>query len=229
MLQNLLQIIQVCLQTIYKQTIGMDYKKVLNSVNTHISAIFTPLGFTLKKRANGLYVYKDTDFCRQFISIEISNYTIEFSISATFMTCFRKVAALHCTARGLDEKWDLDFSYTVSARNKDYDLVHFVFHEEQALHSWCYDTLKPYYQQQSIPFFEATNTLDKVDNLLNDAPLSNLDYLNDICTYAQTGLVVAKLNHNPHFDNLATVYYEKLDAENAVFEYKNVMNYLKTI
>lgn len=72
------------------------------------------------------------------------------------------------------------------------------------------------FEQYALPYFESNNSIAEVDKLLNENPrelsIHNLIYPIRACI----GLIAAKLNHNPDFNRLVTIYDEELIDANPI-------------
>jgi len=90
------------------------------------------------------------------------------------------------------------------------------------------DRLKEYFQSVIKPYFDENNTIARVDELLNKEPFVPSIHNNLIPLRACVGLIAAKLNNNPGFEELLSSYDEVIKTGEASFQedYQKIRTYL---
>lgn len=209
----------------------MTYPEIKIIVNVNLCNYFLQNGFFIKKKTEGFLIYKNTDFGKQLITIDIGNYKIEFSNSASFAVAYNKVSEILYSGRNLGENINSDFSFTLieNPNEKYYDLLnHFQVKSELNLIKWCKMVIE-YYKEFGNPFFKSYNNLNDLDIELNSHPSTPNTLLNHPTFRAETAIVVAKLNNNKNYEQLIKIYRNELTKTDSLYEYENVVEYLKTL
>ena len=108
-----------------------------------------------------------------------------------FITAGNSIANLRANPDGVNRKM-----------NQSLDL--FVF-EEEHLRPLAIEIIKQF-KQVALPYFLANNTVRKIDELLNKHPEEyNVNMVNDLFRFIK-GLIAAKINNNPKFNELLSTY-----------------------
>jgi len=132
---------------------------------------------------------------------EIERYYKDITINTElkadwdFITLGNSIANLLANPDGINRK-----------RNQSLDL--FVF-EENHIKSVADELLKQF-NNVALPYFLANNTVKTVDILLNKHPKEYCVHLNNDLFRFIKGIIAAKLNNNPQFEQLQKIYSDLL-------------------
>lgn len=78
-------------------------------------------------------------------------------------------------------------------------------HSQDELDNAC-EQIQQFFLTTGFPFLAQASTLATLDRLLNEHPNQPSQYVYNQAHRCYKGLIVAKLNHNPHFDGLIDNY-----------------------
>ncbi len=95
------------------------------------------------------------------------------------------------------------------------------------------ETLFNYYTTIAKPYFKKYNTLEAIDDIINNEPFEYLPphYGAGLWNRCMKGLIVAKLINNPNYDKLVTIYNDLIfetENEESINNYRKVRDYLAT-
>lgn len=88
------------------------------------------------------------------------------------------------------------------------------------------ETLERYYENIAKPYFERYNSLEAIDNIMNNPPFEHCpaDVGNGFDGRCMKGLIVARLVNNPKYDDLVAIYDEEIKG---TMNAKSIENYYK--
>jgi hypothetical protein len=73
--------------------------------------------------------------------------------------------------------------------------------------------VRKFYEDYAVPFFEKYNSVDAIDKLLNEKPTEKVIYLDDLGWRIIKGLIAAKLNNNPKYNELRDYYRSEVESK----------------
>jgi hypothetical protein len=104
--------------------------------------------------------------------------------------------------------------------------LNFYFNDEDSLNG-CIDFLVYCFENAALPYFEEYDTLNKIDNALNNNP----DYLSKHLVINPLrciiGLIIAKLLNKQNYNDLMSIYDKQIQI--ASIEYIQEFNNLKAL
>jgi hypothetical protein len=72
---------------------------------------------------------------------------------------------------------------------------------------------KKFYHEFAVPFFEKYKSVDAIDKLLNEKPSEKVIYCDDLGWRIIKGLISAKLNNNPKYNELRDYYRSEVESK----------------
>lgn len=110
------------------------------------------------------------------------------------------------------------------APNRNYTL-----HSEDELPVFC-EQLEDFFTKHGFNFLSTSATLANLDHLLNDTPGEPCRYVYNQTHRYYKGLIAARLNHNPYFDQLLDRYRQLLIHEtqhpHELLRFERLISYL---
>ena len=210
----------------------MTYNETVERLRENLREYFTPLGFAIFKTRSGAFVLKkDMGDHEQLLTMGLSDHTYSFNPSFRLSIFYKPVNDL--IIKSCKEYKDMILESTLSfnksfKRQEEDDDSCFKFYRLNSV-----ETIDEYsknciacYEKHKI-FFEQTNTLDKVDKLLNSYPLDDDKYIYTLWQKAEIGIIVAKLVNNPTIITLANEYHKLLVAQENEVVYEKILDYLE--
>jgi hypothetical protein len=71
--------------------------------------------------------------------------------------------------------------------------------------------VRKFYEEYAVPFFEKYNSVDTIDKLCNTVPTKRIVYCDDLFWKMMNGLISAKLNDNPKYNDLRNYYKSEVE------------------
>lgn len=187
----------------------MNYSEVKKELKKEFESFLKPLGFKSKVIHQGCDFERTNNDYKARIGYGIANY-----IDTFYTGCF------------------------IGIHNKPIDLIQTIILNEvtgQAIGTNignCFNELnyrykiqtledikewgkivRKFYEEYAVPFFEKYNTVDSVDKLLNENPSQKVIYLDDLGWRIIKGLIAAKLNNNPKYNQLRDYYRSEVESK----------------
>jgi hypothetical protein len=103
-------------------------------------------------------------------------------------------------------------------------------HSDDELYATC-DQIEEFFVNQGFDFLESATTLPALDHLLNQRPDEPCQYVYNQAHRFYKGLIAARLNHNPDFDELVDSYRQLLIRQtqnpHEQLHFERLINYLQ--
>ena len=187
----------------------MNYSEVKKEVKKEVDLFLKPKGFKSKAMADGCDFIKVDEFYTLNIGYGISNYGDVFDtscyISVSFLPIDRIQQYVLCENGGYGicsgtKKYfnDINYSYKITTIS---DVI-----------EWG-KIISNFYEEYAIHFFNKYNTLNSIDTLLNETPTKNVVFLDDLGYRIIKGLIAAKLNNNPKYNELRDYYKSEVESK----------------
>lgn len=192
----------------------MNYSEVKKELKREFEKQLKPLNYKPKGNSQGCEFTKITNFGNQALGYGVANYIDEFNTALYIginISDIQKIAALiledsdfHCKlcstiGSGTDNYFnELNYRYKIKI--------------EDDIKEWG-EIVRKFYEEYAIPFFEKYNTVDAIDKLLNDNPTEKVIYLDDLGQRIIKGLIAAKLNNNPKYNELRDYYKSEVESK----------------
>jgi len=213
----------------------MKKQEVKNKLFNGVDGFLSQNGFTLLKRSSG-FIRKlngsnqiiDFFFYKRGESIEIEP-AIRIKLEA-IEKIYQSISFIegrpYCTLGNHFSDIILYINNGRETGSREKTLSNW-FVEEEADISKLIKVIPAYLEESIFPYFDANSSISRVDELLNRYPreLSVHNYLYPL--RANIGLIAAKLNGNPNYNELLEIYEEEL--QQAEKTYKEDFEKLKVV
>ncbi len=205
----------------------MDYKEVKRKLKKEFTVLLKPKGFKPKADSQGCSFLCEKDKIILNFGYGVENYINEFKTGVFGSVCFKEIASVENDALNQE-----GFTDTLLMQKSDYfqDINYrFVIKTDEDITEWM-KIVSEFYSKVAEPFYAKYNSVSDIDRLLNSDPSKRVPELNDLGAHIITGLISAKLNDNPNYEELKAYYEKEVDTKfQGHFLYTNckqVINYL---
>ena len=187
----------------------MNYSEVKKELKKEFDFFLKPLGFKSKTDNQGCRFFLDKGNVEYRIGYGVANYVDEFNTGLFGSIAIKSIQ--------LVENYifkEEGYSDTLLLNKSDYfaDINYrFKIIKNDDISEWM-KIVKKFYQDFALPFFKCNNTTEELDKLLNNTPTEKVIYCGDLGWRIIKGLIVAKLNGNPKYNELRDYY--KSEVEN---------------
>lgn len=186
----------------------MNYLEVKKELKKEFEGFLKPLGYKSKTDPQGCDFLKDNGKSLNRIGYGVANYIDEFNT-----VCYLKIELI--TFQNVEKViFDGEYYETLSVGMQTYfnDVNYrYKIKNIEDIKSWG-KIVRKFYEEYAVPFFEKYNSVDAIDKLLNENPATRVIYCDDLGWRIIKGLIAAKLNVNPKYDELRDYY--KREVEN---------------
>lgn len=201
----------------------MNYSEVKKELKKEFESFLNPLGYKSKTDAQGCKFIKLTAQNIFTITYGVANYIDEFNTGLVIGIENNKLEEV--------QKHILNefIGFAIGSGTSDYfKEINFRFKikTEEDIKEWG-KIVRKFYEEYAVPFFEKYNSVDAIDKLLNDQPTEKVIYLDDLGWRIIKGLIAAKLNSNPKYNELRAYY--RSEVENKFQGYFMYEKCMKTI
>ena len=188
----------------------MTYSEVKKELKKEFTAFLKPLGYKSKCDSQGCTFFNEKDITRWQIGYGIVNYINEFdtglfgSISIKPIEnienyIFNEVAPRDTLLLQKDEYFNnINYRYRIISKND--------------IKEWM-DIVQKFFTEFAQPFFEKYKTVADIDKLLNTNPKERVPELNNLGQHIIKGLISAKLNENPNYEELKSFYKNEVETK----------------
>ncbi len=94
---------------------------------------------------------------------------------------------------------------TSYGRMVDQQYFRFKVHTQEELETACYQ-MRHFLKNTGLPFLQKNSDLQSIDKLINDYPEKPSKFIYNQSYRCIKGVIIAKLNQNPHFNTLTKAY-----------------------
>ncbi|UUV20444.1 hypothetical protein [Paenimyroides aestuarii] len=204
----------------------MNYSEVKKELKKEFESFLKPLGFKSKSDPQGYNFSCINDIQFLKVGFGVANYIDEFKTSCSIGLGIFPIQKV--MFKILDEKpvIENDYGSTLGIRIADYFNVTNYDYKIQTVDDvkeWG-KVVKKFYEEYAVPFFKKYNSVDAIDKLLNENPTEKVIYLDDLGWRIIKGLIAAKLNNNPKYNELKDYYKGEVeDKFQGYFMYEKCM------
>lgn len=193
----------------------MNYKEVKKELKKEFESFLKPLGYKSKSDPQGCDFSNSIETQLLKVGFGVANYIDEFKTSCSIGLGILPIQKV--LFKIIDEKplIENDYGSTLGFRIADYfNEINYNFkiqtHED--IKEWG-KIVRKFYEEYAVPFFEKYNSIDAIDKLLNENPTEKVIYLDDLGWRIIKGLIAAKLNNNPKYDELRDYYKSEVESK----------------
>jgi hypothetical protein len=203
----------------------MNYSEVKKELRKEFESFLKPLGYKSKTDPQGCaFVLIDNQIVLR-LGYGVTNYIDEFNTA-----CYIGLGLLPIQKilYKIEEITDVVDSYgsTIGSSTATYfkELNYrFKIKTQDDIIEWG-KIVRKFYAEYAIHFFEKYNSLDSIDRLLNEKPSEKVIYCDDLGWRIIKGLIAAKLNNNPKYNELRDYYRSEVESKfQGYFMYEKCM------
>ncbi len=193
----------------------MNYSEVKKELKKEFEKFLKPIGYKSKMCHQGCEFSLINDIYFFRIGFGVANYIDEFKTSCSVglgVLPIQKVSFVIVEGTTIIPN---DYGSTLGVRIADYFgevNYNYKIRTQEDIIAWG-KIVKKFYEEYVVPFFEKYNTLDSIDKLLNDHPTEKVIYSSDLGWRIIKGLIVAKLNVNPKYNELRDYYKSEVESK----------------
>ena len=191
----------------------MNYKEVKQEIKKEYELLLKPLGYKSKNGLQGCEFRNVNEFVVCKIGYGITNYVDEFNISTYISLSVISIDNIQQTIFG--ENHILENYATIGSSISVYfNELNYRYHIKtiEDIKEWG-KIVRKFYNEYALLFFEKYNSVETIDKLLNDNPSEKVIYCNDLGWRIIKGLIAAKLNNNPKYNELRDYYKSEVESK----------------
>jgi len=186
----------------------MNYKEVKFELKKEFDSFLKPLGYKPKNELQGCTFIILKNNIQYSIGYGIASYIDEFTTACFIGIGIYKIQQV--------EKLIFYGSYyeTLSTNMSEYfNKSNYSYRIKTIgdIKEWG-KIVKKFYEEYVVLFYERYNTINAIDKLLNDKPTERTIY-KTLESQINTGLIAAKLNNNPKYDELRDYYRSEVESK----------------
>ncbi len=199
----------------------MKIKEVSNQISDGFSIYFEKYGFKFK-RANNKFIRITEEATQVFHLIYYKENDGKITIKPEIMIHINKIESIYKSIAQIESRPYFTLgNYLSEIAEYDGDEINF---KKKPVKYWLIENdddieylikvIPNYLTNDILPYFKNNSSIKRVDELLNKFPqkLSIHNYLYPL--RANIAIIAAKLNNNPHYEELISIYEKELvDAE----------------
>ena len=198
----------------------MNYSEVKKELKKEFELFLKPLGYKSKKDPQGCDFWKLEENSLNRIGYGIANYVDEFNT-----VCYLKIGQINI--QNIEKQiFEGEYYETLSVGMQTcFNEINYRYKikTEEDIKEWG-KIVRKFYEEYAVPFFEKYNAVDAIDKLLNDNPTERVIYCDDLGWRIIKGLIVAKLNNNPKYNELKDYYISEVESKfQGYFMYEKCM------
>lgn len=199
----------------------MNYREVKKELKKEFESFLKPLGYKSKIDYQGCRFIFNNGNVEYRLGYGLANYIDEFNTGL-----FGSIGVMKINLIESEIFDELTNSDTLLLNKSDYfkDINYrFKIKTVDDIQDWMV-IVKDFYFQFALPFFERNNSINDIDQLLNEHPTEKVIYLDDLGWRIIKGLIVAKLNQNPKYNDLRDYYKSEVESKfHGYFMYEKCM------
>lgn len=193
----------------------MNYKEVKDKLKKDFVTLLKPKGYKkTKSELQGCGFYY-TDVSVQYsIGYGVSNFEPVFDTGiyiGVAIISIQKIANFILEDGASFETYGSTIGSSTSNYFKELN-YRFKITTEDDIKEWG-EIVKKFYEEYAVPFFVKYKTVDAIDKLLNENPTEKVIYLDDLGWRIIKGLIAAKLNKNPKYNELREYYKSEVERK----------------
>ncbi|MDR2992409.1 MAG: hypothetical protein LBV11_00995 [Bacillus cereus] len=191
----------------------MNYKEVKQIVKKEYELLLNPLNYRGKNDLQGYEFRFINDFIVYKIGYGIVNYIDEFNIGTYISLSVISIDNIQQII--LNEERIIENYATIGTNISSYfGELNYRYHIKtiEDVKEWG-KIVRKFYNEYVLPFFEKYSTVEAIDKLLNDNPSEKVIYCSDLSWRIIKGLIAAKLNNNPQYNDLRNYYKSEVESK----------------
>jgi len=198
----------------------MNYSEVKKELKKEFENFLKPLGYKSKIDPQGCDFGKKTSNSLNRIGYGVANYIDEFNTGSYLKIEIKAIQKIE------KKIFEGEYYETLSTGISDYfnELNYrYKIKTQEDIKEWG-KIVRKFYEEYAVQFFEKYNSVDAIDKLLNENPTEKVIYLDNLGWRIITGLISAKLNQNPKYDELRAYYKSEVESKfQGYFMYEKCM------
>lgn len=179
----------------------MDYSEVKKELKKEFESFLKPMGFKSKTDNQGCKFKLENKNCQYNIGYGVSNYVDEFYTGCYIAVELFEIEKIRAY---LFDEGGYGIGSNIGAYFNELNYRYKIKTQED-IKEWG-KIVRKFYKEYVVPFFEKYNSLDAIDKLLNENPSEKAKFLDDLGWRIIKGLIAAKLNQNPKYNELREYY-----------------------
>ena len=200
-----------------------DFKK-------SIIALFPLKEWKHKAGIQGGYFIKDLDFIRYDFSYGYTNLIDEFNVGWATGITFKEHEKIYIDSKKIDTKSGKATLYMMDTSPEYYNgsrsFEYVIKNETDVIE--MYNKIDSFLKVKAPAFFERFKTMADIDKWFNCDPGQPVEYSSPLIRFnSQKGIIAAKLNHNPKYEELKRIYKELQKGDYFAGEFDQVVDYLE--
>jgi hypothetical protein len=188
----------------------MNYNEVKKELKKEFESFLKPLGYKPKTDPQGCDFGIDNGSSINRIGYGVANYIDEFNTSCYLKIC--NIQIQNIEGEIFEEKGIYDTLSTGISTYFNELNYRFKIKNQEDIIEWG-KIVRRFYEEYAVPFFEKYNSINAIDKLLNDHPTEKVIYLDDLGWRIIKGLISAKLNKNPKYNELRDYYKSEVESK----------------
>jgi hypothetical protein len=202
----------------------MNYIEVKKGLKEEFESLLKPIGYKSKLGNQGCDFYFSEPELYRKIGFGIAKY------EPVFYTGVYIYVGIDMIDKILSKILDFEYSKSIGGGGTLSSSTSIYFNELnyryeiktlEDIKEWG-KIVRKFYEEYAVPFFEKYNSVDTIDKLLNDNPTEKVIYCDDMGWRIIKGLIAAKLNNNPKYNDLRDYYFGFIvNANQKLLETKN--------
>jgi len=188
----------------------MTYSEVKKELKKEFTAFLKPLGYKSKCSNQGctFFLSKANKECK--FGYGIVNYINEFYTSIHGSLGLYPIQNVESEIFGIDEYTDT----LLLNKEKYFKEINYRFKIESKndIKEWM-NIVQKFFTEFAQPFFEKYKTVADIDKLLNTNPKERVPELDNLGQHIIKGLISAKLNENPNYEELKSFYKNEVETK----------------
>lgn len=199
----------------------MNYNEVKKELKKEFESFLKPMGYKSKSDPQGCDFGIENRNSLNRIGYGVANYIDEFNTGCYLKICNKLIQSIEGDIFG--EKGIYDTLGTGTATYFNEINYRYKIQTLEDIKEWG-KIVRKFYDEYAIPFFEKYNSVDAIDKLLNENPTEKVIYLDDLGWRIIKGLIAAKLNNNPKYNELQDYYKSEVESKfQGYFMYEKCM------
>lgn len=199
----------------------MNYSEVKKELKKEFESFLKPLGYKSKTDPQGCDFGLENNISLNRIGYGVANYVDVFYTGCYLKVCNIPIQKIE--GEIFQEKGIYDTLSTGIASYFNETNYRFTIKSQDDIIEWG-KIVRKFYSEYAVPFFQNYNTVNDIDKLLNENPSEKVIYLDNLPWRIIIGLIAAKLNQNPKYNELRDYYKGEVESKfQGYFMYEKCM------
>lgn len=192
----------------------MNYSEVKKELKKEFESFLNPLGYKSKSGAQGCEFILLKEFTTFRIGYGVANYIDEFTTGCYLGIGVLPIQKIFYKIEDIKEVSDNYGSTIASGTSHYFNELNYDYRIKtiENVKEWGV-IVRKFYEEYAVPFFEKYNTIDAIDKLVNTNPSERVIYCDDLGWRIIKGLIAAKLNNNPKYNELKDYYKNEVETK----------------